>query len=257
MPARSPSTRPAPILGDATNRTHPNACATWLWKSGAFTILPRVNGQCIKVSGFQSVLGHIANGGQVVGSVNDASGNPEPVVYLGGVATIITGARTPFDPASPDGGTTPGWYGSATSNNLHGVIAVLGPVGGSNTLYLLTPITVYDETNAAISYSTGWRRIALTGAYGGHVQKSARVGATATITFTGKSVSVIGATGSGLGSATALVDGVPRGTLSETGSSAPRKRLDTIYFGTRGTHTLRIKVTSGTFEIDAITVAPY
>ena len=114
------------ILGFAVSSVHPNACDVWLWRAGAFTIVPRVNGQCIITgqasAGFPVFFsgGHIADNGQVVGSVNSTTtGSPVPVVYQNGHNRIITGAQTPFDPESATGlNTAPGWYGAASSNNL-------------------------------------------------------------------------------------------------------------------------------------------
>ena len=254
------------ILGFAVNASHPNACDVWIWRAGAFTIVPKENNQCIITgqasAGFPVFFsgGHIAANGQVVGGVNSATtGSPVPVVYQNGHDSIITGAQTPFDRESATGlNTAPGWYGAASNNNLHGLISVLGQNdAGSNTLFLLTPIRIADENSAAITYSTGWTRLALAGAYGGHIERAASAGRTATFTFTGKSVSVIGVRGPGLGSAAVTVDGVPHGAVSEAGPAAVRRRLDTIYFASPGTHTLRITVKTGPFELDAITVAPH
>jgi hypothetical protein len=134
---------------------------------------------------------------------------------------------------------------------------VLGQNGdGSNTLFLLTPIRIADEDNAAIAYSGGWTRVALAGAYGGHVERTA-VGRTATFQFTGKSISLIGVRQPGFGSARVMIDGAPHGTVSEAPPAAVRRRLNAIYFTHPGTHTLRLVVQAGPFELDAITVAPH
>jgi probable HAF family extracellular repeat protein len=250
------------VLGYALNGS--GGCATWLWQTGTRTVLPKLNGQCIlpgDIPGGSSLPnnpGHIANTGQVVGGIAVSPGVPQPVVYQGGTASRITAAQTPFDPPSTNPGVTPGWSGEATSNNLHGLITALGPNdSGSNTLYLFTPIAIDDESNAAIHYSSGWSRTALAGAYGGFVKQSSTAGATATLTFTGASVSVIGARGPGLGSAAVRVDGTSKGTVSERGAVAARFRLETIVFAGPGTHTITITVNSGTFKLDAITVAPH
>ena len=232
--------------------------------AGTRTVLPKLNGQCIlpgSIPGGSSLPnnpGHIANTGQVVGGITDASGNLQPVVFQSGVVARITAAQTPFDPPSPNPGVTPGWSGEATSNNLHGLITALGPNdNGSNTLYLFTPIAIHDETSPGIQYSSGWTHTALAGAYGGFVEQSSTSGATATLTFTGVSVSVIGVRGPGLGSASIQIDGKSKGTVSEAGTAKTRVRLDRIFFATPGTHTLRIDVQSGTFKLDAITVTPH
>lgn len=248
------------VLGYALNGS--GGCATWLWHAGTRTVLPKLSGQCIlpgDIPGGSSLPnnpGHLANTGQVVGGIAVTPGFDEPVVYQGGTVSRITAAQTPFDPPSPNPGAAPGWFGLATSNNLHGLITALGQnSNGSNTLYLFMPIAIDDETSAAIAYAGGWRRTALAGAYGGFVKQSAHAGATATLTFTGASVAVIGARGSGLGAAAIRIDGSSRGTVSEAGAARTRFRLKTVFFAAPGTHTLTITVKSGTFKLDAITVA--
>jgi probable HAF family extracellular repeat protein len=250
------------VLGYALNDS--GGCAAWLWHAGTRTVLPKLNGQCIlpgSIPGGSSLPnnpGHIANTGQVVGGITVSPGIYQPVVYQGGTAARITAAQTPFDPPSANPAVTPGWFGLATSNNLHGLITALGQNdNGSNTLYLFRPIAIDDETSAAIKYAGGWTRTALAGAYGGHVKRSSSAGATATLTFTGAGVSVIGARGAGLGSATIRIDGRSKGTVSEAGAAKARFRLKTVFFAGPGTHTLKITVSSGTFKLDAITVAPH
>jgi probable HAF family extracellular repeat protein len=250
------------VLGYALNGS--GGCATWLWHAGTRTVLPKLNGQCIlpgSIPGGSSLPnnpGHIANTGQIVGGITTSPGIYQPVVYQNGTVSRITAAQTPFDPPAANPGVTPGWFGLGTSNNLHGLITALGENdNGSNTLYLFTPITIDDETNAAIHYAGGWTRTDLAGAYGGFVKASSNAGATATLTFTGASVSVIGARAPGLGSATIRVDGGSQGTVSEAGSARTRFRLKTVFFAGPGTHTLKVTVSSGTFKLDAITVAPH
>ncbi len=250
------------VLGYAVNGG--GGCATWLWHAGTRTVLPKLSGQCILAgdipggSSLPNNPGHIANSGQVVGGITDAAGNLQPVVYQGGAVARITAAQTPFDRPSTNPGVTPGWSGVATSNNLHGLITALGPNdNGSNTLYLFTPIAIDDETSPAVHYSSGWTRTALAGAYGGFVKQSSTAGAAAALTFTGTSVSVIGARGPGLGSATIQIDGKSKGTVSETGAAMSRVRLDRIFLASPGKHTIRISVHSGTFKLDAITVTPH
>jgi hypothetical protein len=250
------------VLGYATNGS--GGCATLLWHAGSRTVLPKLNGQCIlpgDIPGGSSLPnnpGHIANTGQVVGGITISPGIYEPVVYQGGSVSRITAAQTPFDPPSTNPLVTPGWFGLATSNNLHGLITALGENdNGSNTLYLFTPIAIDDETNTVITYAGGWARRSLAGAYGGFVKQSAHAGATATLTFTGASVAVIGARGSGLGTATIRIDGKSRGTVSEAGAAKTRFRLKTVFFAAPGTHMLTITVQSGPFKLDAITVAPH
>ena len=45
--------------------------------------------------------------------------------------------------------------------------------------------------------------------------------------------------------------------MSEAGAAKTRFRLKTVFFAGPGTHTLKLTVSSGTFKLDAITVAPH
>jgi hypothetical protein len=164
-----------------------------------------------------------------------------------GTATVITHVQTPFDP-----GYNPAVVDPA-SNNLYGLIAF----GGAGHGYLLTPITPYDDSNAAITYSSGWSRVTRSGAYGGAVKAASKVGATAQLSFTGKAVSIIGPTGSGLGTANVYIDGTRVATITENKPAASRQRLYTRIFTSRGAHAIRLVVASGTFDLDAFTVAPH
>jgi hypothetical protein len=59
--------------------------------------------------------------------------------------------------------------------------------------------------------------------HGGFVEQSSKSGATATLTFTGVSVSVIGARGPGLGSASIEIDGTSKGTPQRGRHLQPRR----------------------------------
>jgi probable HAF family extracellular repeat protein len=224
------------ILGTAGDPST-NACQTWLWKGGTFTVLPMVAGDCI-------TPGHIANSGQVAGSVHNV-----PVTWQAGRVAIITNAFTPFNPGYDPTVNTP------VSNNLYGLIAFGS--AGSGPSWLLTPITPFDDGAAAIAYSRGWSRIAEAGAYAGGLHTTTRRGATAQLRFTGKQVSVYGPTRPGLGGARVVLDGHVVATVSENHAASERHRLFTRIFAARGAHTLRLVATGGRFSLDAITVAPH
>jgi hypothetical protein len=99
------------------------------------------------------------------------------------------------------------------------------------------------QSASAIAYAGGWS-IARLGAYtGGQVKYSVRDGATATVTFSGRSISWIGPLGPTRGRARILVDGVAIGTVDLHRSSF-RARATLFHKGwaVAGQHTLTIKV---------------
>jgi hypothetical protein len=99
------------------------------------------------------------------------------------------------------------------------------------------------QSASAIAYAGGWS-IARLGAYtGGQVKYSVRDGATATVTFSGRSISWIGPLGPTRGRARILVDGVAIGTVDLRRSSF-RARATLFHKGwaVAGQHTLTIKV---------------
>lgn len=246
------------VIGFASDYLSPTSCVPWLWQNGTFADLPTVQNTC-----FNPVS--LNDAGEIVGYIDyqpvpDQAGYQIPVVFQAGAPSELSQTQTPFDSAAAEdtAGTT--WYGMPTAVNRYGAFVIIGPgpnaAGGTYaTALLFTPIHVYDDTNSAITYSGAWARLSLKGAYHGYVSQ-ATDGSSATLTFTGKSVSVIGAASPTLGSAQLLIDGQPNQTVSETGAAAVRQRLCTIYFPTRGSHTITI-TPRGPFDLDAITVAPH
>jgi probable HAF family extracellular repeat protein len=239
----------APVVGA-------RACHAWIRSSaGAYTTISPPAGNCI-------VANHIALNDQVIGSY----GGQHTYTWQAGTLTTITKANMPFDQyIKTSGGFTTGFlttiYGG-WGNNLYGQLAVSADdydpqeeFGGTLAL-LLTPITVDDENSPAIAYSGAWSRVASSGAFGGFVNQSGAAGATASLTFTGKSLSVIGPKGPGLGSAAIYLGGTQVATATEAAVTAQnRKRVFQMTWPTAGKHTLKIVAMGPGFELDAVTIS--
>jgi hypothetical protein len=103
--------------------------------------------------------------------------------------------------------------------------------------------TVSDEVSGAASWSSGWARLPLAGAYGGHTRRSITAGSTATFTFSSASVGVIAPRGPDAGFAQVFADAVLVGTVDLHAASpqAPSIVWSKAWASTR-THTIRIRV---------------
>ena len=127
----------------------------------------------------------------------------------------------------------------------HGISAVL-----------LRPIRIFDETNGAISYAGSWSSVADGGAFHGHLASSSDPNGTATLTFTGRGVSIIGPTGPGLGAATVFLDGDITVISEQRAAIQQRTRIFKQRFSHVGTHTITIDLHGDApFRLDAITVS--
>jgi len=102
----------------------------------------------------------------------------------------------------------------------------------------------YSERSSAVSYRGAWA--SASGAYGGgRVEWSKTAGSTATLRFTGTSVSWTGPVGPTRGLALVLIDGRAVARISLWRSTyQPRVVLFKRSFRTSGKHTLTIKVLS-------------
>jgi len=101
------------------------------------------------------------------------------------------------------------------------------------------------ETSRSIAYTGSWPT-ARYASYAGHrVKYATRKGATATLTFTGRTVSWVGPVGPTRGTARVFVDGKAAGTVNLRRSAFhARATLFSFRFPTAGKHTLEIVVTS-------------
>jgi hypothetical protein len=123
-----------------------------------------------------------------------------------------------------------------------------------NSLY--TPamkVLAYQDSSASVRYSTGWGKSTSTSYYGGTARVSIKKGATATLTFSGRSVSWLAAVGPTRGQARVYVDGrlISTPNLYSTTGAARRVAFARSWTSV-GTHTIRIVVvgTAGHPRVD-------
>ena len=101
----------------------------------------------------------------------------------------------------------------------------------------------YDDTNSAIGYSGTWLRVTGNSSdYNGTETTSIVTGSTATVSFTGTSVSWIGSTGPGQGQATVTIDGGSPTTVDTYSSSTQYQQVFTRSGLSNSAHTLTIAV---------------
>ena len=103
-----------------------------------------------------------------------------------------------------------------------------------------------QETSRSITYRGGWSKARFGGYAGDIVRYATRSGASATIRFTGRSISWVGPLGPTRGRARVYVDGRPIGTVNlRAGDFRARATLFSRTWSTSGRHTLRIVVRGG------------
>ena len=118
-----------------------------------------------------------------------------------------------------------------------GPIRVLGALHTGPVFDLLS----YQENSSQVTYSGTWTAITNASRTGGHATASNSMGATATFTFTGRSVGWVGRTGPGQGMAQVYVDGRFAGTFDlSTMKSAVRTLVFTRAWPTSGQHVVQI-----------------
>ena len=141
------------------------------------------------------------------------------------------------------------------------------PFGGIPSTPLLVDPKRVEETSSSVQFSAGWTRADATwGWSGGSAMQSTTAGATATITFTGTSIRLIGARGRGMGIASVHVDGVfVRDVNLYAGpTDEVHTNMATIYDLPPGQHKLTITVTgqkdaqaeSNKVVVDAFDIQP-
>lgn len=100
-----------------------------------------------------------------------------------------------------------------------------------------------SERSSTIHYVGTWRPAAHAGYTGDHVAYATRAGATATVTFTGRSITWYGPLGPTRGQARVIVDGVAIRTVDlERPSFTAHAALFTTRWSIAGRHTLTIEV---------------
>ena len=117
----------------------------------------------------------------------------------------------------------------------------------------------YQENHKKITFSSGWKRVAVSGASGGRTRYATKSGAWAKYTFTGRALAVVAPKSSGRGSVKVYIDGVHVKTVSTQRAKTQSKVLVyTKAWAQPGTHTVKLVVvgTKGhpRFDLDALLV---
>jgi hypothetical protein len=122
----------------------------------------------------------------------------------------------------------------------------------AGTIGSVYTLTLVQETNHAIAYTSGWTHQALTGSSGGSVDYATVAGKKATLTFTGIQAAWLSTLGPTRGSASVQLDALAARTISTHASAPTTKEIADVATAATGTHTLSVKVlgTSGHPRID-------
>jgi len=113
--------------------------------------------------------------------------------------------------------------------------------------------SLYGDATSLAAYSSGWSTAASSGASGGKVHVTTRRGASVTLSFTGRGVSIVSPTGPTRGSYRVYLDGVYAATVSERSSSAISRVVTySVPWSTSGAHKLKVVVvgTAGHPRVD-------
>jgi kumamolisin len=113
-------------------------------------------------------------------------------------------------------------------------------------------LSKFQENSSAISYSSGWKRQALSGANGGSVEYATKSGATATLSFHGFQVAWVSTLGPSRGSASVKLGSAPATTISTHSVSISKAHIVDVAHGASGFHKFTIKVlgTAGHPRVD-------
>jgi Pro-kumamolisin, activation domain len=113
-------------------------------------------------------------------------------------------------------------------------------------------LSLLQENSGAIKYSTGWKRQALAGASGGHVDYATAAGKTATFSFTGIQVAWVSTLGTTRGSASVKLGSGGTAIVSTHASSTKTAQIVSVISAPSGSHKLVITVlgTSGHPRVD-------
>lgn len=169
-----------------------------------------------------------------------ASGSMGTAAQAGAVASASP--TIPMPTPMPTGTPTP----TPTPVSTPTPVPTPSPMPNPSVTPAAAAVTMtYSEHSSAVAYRGGWADAPYRGYLGGNVAWSRTPGSTATLTFTGSSVSWIGPEGPTRGLALVLLDGraVARVDLWQP-SFIARAVLFKRSFGTVGRHTLTIEVLS-------------
>jgi hypothetical protein len=113
-------------------------------------------------------------------------------------------------------------------------------------------LSAFQENSNAITYSSGWARQAVAGAYGGSVKFATLAGKTAKFSFTGSQVAWVSTLGANRGSAAVTVDGVAAGNVSTHAAATKPAMIVFTKTVPTGAHSVLLKVlgTAGHPRVD-------
>lgn len=115
-----------------------------------------------------------------------------------------------------------------------------------------------QETSTAMRYSAGWSRVVDAGWFGGGAMHSTAGGATASLTFSGRSIAWLARRAPDRGIAQVRVDGILVATIDLAGLSTTRTLVFSKTWSTAGTRTISVRVlgTNGrpAVDVDAFVV---
>lgn len=118
----------------------------------------------------------------------------------------------------------------------------------------LTPV-VYQQSLAQFTYSSGWRSTSSTSYSGSSAKYASTAGASVTFKTSGRSFGFVTTRGSTRGKVKVYVDGTLKGTVTLTSSTTAYRRLMyTITFGSSATHSIKLVVASGRVDVDGFVV---
>jgi hypothetical protein len=147
----------------------------------------------------------------------------------------------------------PALWSSFSRTYVNRIMGLMGAVGATSGQVQVTSTrgwmdagdTRLTESSSQIAYAKSWSTARYSGYAGDRVRYATRIGASATITFTGKGIAWLGPVGPTRGTARVYLDGraVAKVDLRRSTFRA-RAVLFSKGFATAGKHTLRIVVTS-------------
>lgn len=115
-----------------------------------------------------------------------------------------------------------------------------------------------QENASTIRYSAGWGRVLETGSFGGGAMRSTQSGATAGLTFSGRSIAWLARGGADRGLAQVRIDGTLVATVDLARLTTSRALAFSKTWSTSGTHTISVRVlgTAGrpAVDVDAFVV---
>ena len=175
--------------------------------------------------------------------------SPRPSLPLAAVASSAPSPTSTRTPASPSPAPSVVFVQPSTLVLLPPTVApTLAPAATAQAA-TAQPDRRYAEDSLDIAYTGRWARASSSVYAGGAVAWTTSASASATLSFTGRTIAWYGPVGPTRGSAAVYLDGSLVATISQYADSfSPRRAVFRHTFGSTGTHTIRIVCigTSGT-----------